>query len=112
MLKYSVFTKNLYSESGQLLKTLDCPYHKRWKAFLPISASSRQRETCPKFVANTQSMSTQEIERLLAQVEFVLDEDSNQFVAVVNPETSRMLDRSNHAAVQKCVENVTVALLF
>lgn len=67
MLKYSVFTKNLYSESGRLLKSLDCPYDKRWEALSPISASSRRCEMCSKSVTNTKSLSTQEIERLLEQ---------------------------------------------
>lgn len=56
---------SLYTDSGQFLKTLACPYGKSWDAMNATSQGRRICDTCSRVVHDTSSLSDNDLLSLL-----------------------------------------------
>ena len=58
-------TFDLFTDSGQFLKTLFCPRRKRWEEMTPMDSQSRFCESCSRNVHDTAALSDRELQHLL-----------------------------------------------
>lgn len=56
---------SLYTNSGEFLKTLHCPYGKHWSQMKPTAPGVRTCETCTRKVHDTSIMTDSELGELL-----------------------------------------------
>ena len=56
---------SLYTDSGEFLKTLHCPFSKRWELMKPDNPGVRTCDTCSRRVHDTSPMTDAELIALL-----------------------------------------------
>ena len=56
---------SLYTDSGEYLKALHCPFHRQWKQMKPAIAGGRTCDTCSRKVHDTSILSDAQLVELL-----------------------------------------------
>lgn len=57
---------DLFTDSGEFLKTLHCPLEKQWEALVKVSDRTRLCKSCCRPVYDTVSMTDEDLKILLA----------------------------------------------
>ena len=67
-MKFNPLTNELYSDEGQFLKQLSCPFHKNWEDLETISNSSnRICNACNLVIIDTSTVNDDELIKLLEE---------------------------------------------
>ena len=66
-MKINPRTAELFTDSGQFLKTLFCPLQKSWGEMTPVGQGSRVCDSCYREVHDTSAMSDDELLCLIAK---------------------------------------------
>jgi hypothetical protein len=61
-LKFNPITRRLYTDGGELIKQLRCPYRMAWDALVPTDKGSvRQCQTCERPITDTVGMADDDV---------------------------------------------------
>ena len=68
-MKFNPTTKEIFTDNGQLIKRLDCPYKMNWDKLLPTNGNANTRlcSTCNHQIIDTSALSDTKLFELVQQ---------------------------------------------
>jgi hypothetical protein len=79
-MKFNPLTKAIYTDSGELIKTMSCPYKVRWDNLDPTTSPTRKCTNCDHFILDTAALTDEELLKTVRQ----------------NPNTCLKIDLNQH----------------
>jgi hypothetical protein len=66
-MKFNPLTKEVYTDQGEFVKTLNCPYKVVWDNLKPTNSSSRKCTNCDHLVLDTEALTDDELLKIVRQ---------------------------------------------
>lgn len=66
-MKFNPLTQKLYTDSGELVKEMYCPYNVSWEQMKSVHSAGRKCDRCNHVVHDTKSLSEDEILQMVQQ---------------------------------------------
>jgi hypothetical protein len=66
-MKFNPITKDLYTDKGEFIKTMNCPYKMNWGNLEEANLTSRKCSVCEHLVTDTQNFEDEEILKIVKQ---------------------------------------------
>ena len=66
-MKFNPLTKEVYTDQGEFVKTLNCPYQIVWDNLEPANSSSRKCTSCDHLVLDTEALTDDELLKIVRQ---------------------------------------------
>lgn len=79
-MKFDPLTKDIYTDKGEFVKTMNCPYKMRWDNLEFTNSSFRKCTKCEHLIVDTESLRDDELLKIVRQ----------------NPDTCLKIDLNQH----------------
>lgn len=79
-MKFDPLTKDIYTDNGVFVKTMNCPYKMTWDNLEITNSTMRKCKNCDHLIVDTESISDEDLLKIVKQ----------------NPETCLKIDLNQH----------------
>ena len=66
-MRFDPITKEVYTNNGEFIKKMDCPYKINWDDLEATNSTSRKCSTCDHLIIDTQYLSDDELLKMVTQ---------------------------------------------
>jgi hypothetical protein len=79
-MKFNPLTKTIYTDGGDFIKIMNCPYKVRWDNLDPTTSITRKCTNCAHFILDTAALTDKDLLQIVRQnPEVCLKIDLNQY---------------------------------
>jgi len=66
-MKFDPLTKEIFTDTGEFVKAMHCPYKMRWEDLEPENSQKRKCSTCDRFILDTKDLTDETLMKIVSQ---------------------------------------------